>query len=116
MISAFRLFGIGIILGIANVIPGVSGGTMAVVFGVYDRLIAVITPQIKKILAAWKFWLPLGVGLVAGILLFARFFTWAFEHYPAPVRCFFTGIILGSLPLIFFKARSVSNRNNRGGG
>ena len=48
--EALKLFGIGIIFGIANVIPGVSGGTIAVVFNVYDKIINVITLNLKKCL------------------------------------------------------------------
>jgi putative membrane protein len=59
MIEAVKLFFIGIILGVANVIPGVSGGTLAVVFNVYDRLINVISLNVKKIISEWKFLLPL---------------------------------------------------------
>ena len=42
--ETIKLFAIGIILGVANVIPGVSGGTMAVVFGIYNRIIDLIFP------------------------------------------------------------------------
>jgi putative membrane protein len=45
MIETIKLLGIGIVIGIANVIPGVSGGTLVVSFTVYDRLISVITPN-----------------------------------------------------------------------
>ena len=62
-----KLLGIGMILGISNVIPGVSGGTMAVVFNVYERLLSVITINVKKILSEWKFVLPLGLGVVLEI-------------------------------------------------
>jgi putative membrane protein len=103
MIETIKLFGIGVVIGIANVIPGVSGGTLAVSFNVYDRLISVITPNVKKILSQWKFWLLLGVGVVAGILCFAKLVSWLFTAHPAPTRCFFIGIIVGSLPLIYSK-------------
>ena len=49
-----KLIVIGVILGVANVIPGVSGGTLAVVFNIYDRLISVITLNVKKIFSEWK--------------------------------------------------------------
>lgn len=101
-----KLIGIGIILGIANVIPGVSGGTMAVVFGVYERLIAVITPNIKKILAQWTFWLPLFAGTGIGIILFSRVITFLFEHYPLQTNWFFIGIIAGSIPMICNRIRT----------
>lgn len=103
MIETIKLFGIGIVIGIANVIPGVSGGTLAVSFNVYDRLIAIITPNIKKIISQWKFWLPLGAGAVAGVLCFAKLVSWLFTAHPVPTRCFFIGIIVGSLPLIYRK-------------
>lgn len=106
MLNAIKLFGVGIIIGIANIIPGVSGGTLAVVFNVYDRLLSVITFRIKKILALWKFWLPLGAGLVAGILFFAKLVSYLFQYHPVPTRGFFIGIIAGSIPLIFRKTRS----------
>lgn len=110
MLEAIKLVGTGIVLGIANVIPGVSGGTIAVVFNIYDRLLAVITPNLRKIFAQWKFWLPLALGLVAGILFFAKLVSFLFANYPAPTRCFFVGIIAGSLPLIYRRMRPAQTR------
>ena len=100
----FKLAGIGLVLGITTAIPGVSTGTIAVVFNVYDRLIKTITPNIKIILAAWKFWLPLVIGGVAGIFLFSRVITFLFNNYFVPANWFFIGIILGSLPMVYKKA------------
>ena len=100
MIEALKLILIGMILGVSNVIPGVSGGTMAVVFGIYDTLISVITLNLKKLFSMWKFWLPLGIGMVAGILLFSSAIMWLFEHYPMATNWFFIGLIVGSIPLI----------------
>jgi putative membrane protein len=105
MFQILKFFATGIVLGIANVIPGVSGGTMAVVFNVYDKLIGVITFNIKKILSEWKFWVPLLAGIIAGIILFSKLITFLFLNYPAPTKCFFIGIILGSIPLIYNKAK-----------
>lgn len=95
-----RLIVIGVILGVANVIPGVSGGTLAVVFNIYDRLISVITLNVKKILSEWKFILPLVAGMGLGIILFSKAITFLFENYPVQTNCFFIGIILGSIPMI----------------
>ena len=96
-----KLIFAGLVVGIANVIPGVSGGTMAVVFGVYDRLIGVITLNVKKIFSEWKFWLPLGIGMVLGILLFSKVVTFLFEHFPVYTSFVFTGIVAGSIPLLY---------------
>ena len=95
-----RLIVIGVILGVANVIPGVSGGTLAVVFNIYDRLISVITLNVKKILSEWKFILPLVVGMGLGIILFSKAITFLFENYPVQTNWFFIGIILGIIPMI----------------
>ncbi len=109
-----RLIGVGIILGVANVIPGVSGGTMAVVFNIYDRLIGVITLNVKKIVSEWKFILPLVLGMGLGIILFSKAITFLFQNYPVQTNWFFIGIILGSIPMLLKRLVSAS-RKSRGG-
>lgn len=106
-----KLIVIGVILGVANVIPGVSGGTLAVVFNIYDRLISVITLNVKKIFSEWKFILPLVVGMGLGIILFSKAITFLFEHYPVQTNWFFIGIILGSIPMII-KRLLVASKNS----
>ena len=96
----------GIALGVANVIPGVSGGTMAVVFNVYDRIIDLISPDLKKIFRAWKFWLPLAIGMCVGVLGFSKVITILLAKYQIPTTYFFIGLILGSIPLILRKMKS----------
>ena len=91
----------GVLFGLANVIPGVSGGTMAVVFGVYERLIGILSDPIKGIKKEWKFILVFGVGAVVGILAFGKLMNWLLERYPAQSAMFFVGVILGSLPMLF---------------
>lgn len=109
-----KLIVIGVILGVANVIPGVSGGTLAVVFNIYDRLISVITLNVKKIFSEWKFILPLVVGMGLGIILFSKAITFLFEHYPVQTNWFFIGIILGSIPMII-KRLLVASKNSAKG-
>ena len=117
MIEAVKLFFIGIILGVANVIPGVSGGTLAVVFNVYDRLINVISLNVKKIISEWKFLLPLALGMGAGIIGFSKILTFLFENYPMQTNLFFVGIIAGSIPLVYRKIKSsmqeISEKNKK---
>lgn len=90
----------GIVFGLANVIPGVSGGTMAVVFGVYERIIDLIANLRKK----WKQELPFicvfGAGAVLGILGFGKVMKWVLANYPTEANAFFIGIILGSIPML----------------
>ena len=106
MLEAIKLFFVGIILGVANIIPGVSGGTLAVVFNIYDRIIGLISLNIKKIISEWKFILPIGLGMVAGIIGFSKVITFLFENYPMQTNLFFVGIIAGSIPLVLRKINS----------
>jgi len=110
MMERIKLIGTGFILGITVIIPGLSTGTMAIVFNIYDRLIGVITPNIKKIIAAWKFWLPLVIGAAAGLIFFSRIITMLLTNYPVPTYWFFIGLIMGSLPLIYRKAQQLGSR------
>ena len=93
-------------------IPGVSGGTLAVVFNIYDRLISVITLNVKKILSEWKFILPLVVGMGLGIILFSKAITFLFENYPVQTNWFFIGIILGSIPMIAKRLMAASQASS----
>ena len=93
----------GIIIGVANIIPGVSGGTMAVVLGVYDRLIDSISLNLKKLKQNWLFLLTILGGAGVGILLFAKLLTYLFENYNVPTQFFFIGLIVGSIPLVWKK-------------
>ncbi len=106
----------GIALGVANVIPGVSGGTMAVVFNVYDRIIDLISPDLKKIFRAWKFWLPLAIGMCVGVLGFSKVITILLEKYQIPTTYFFIGLILGSIPLILRKMKSSQQQSENAEG
>jgi len=105
----FKLILIGFVLGITAIIPGFSVATMAVVFNVYDRLINIIVPNVKKIFAAWKFWLPLIIGGIAGLLFFSKVFTLLFNRFNVPTFWFFIGIITGSIPLIYTRVRKPSS-------
>ena len=91
----------GVAVGIANVIPGVSGGTIAVVFGVYSDLIGAASLDIKTIKANFKIYLCLFGGMGLGALLFARLFKLVYERFPVQTNFFFVGLIVGSIFIIF---------------
>ncbi len=90
----------GMVIGLANVIPGVSGGTMMVSMGIYDKLIWSINHLFKKFRECVKILLPYVVGMVAAILLGAVGLKAAFKNFPLPTNALFIGLILGSLPFI----------------
>lgn len=100
ILEIIKTFVIGIFVGIANVIPGVSGGTIAVVFNIYDKLVNAITINLKKLFKNWKFVLPILFGMAAGILLFSKVLTKLIANYPEQTNFFFIGLIVGSIPLL----------------
>lgn len=91
----------GIIIGIANIIPGVSGGTLAVSMGIYDKLISSVTNLIKSPKKSILTLLPYGIGAVLGIIGLSFSIEWLFLHYPLQTNLFFSGLILGSVPIIY---------------
>lgn len=85
----------------ANVIPGVSGSTMAVVFNIYDRFVNAITLNIKKLIENRRFVIPVVGGMALGVLLFSKLITVLYENFPVQTDYFFTGLIIGSIPMLF---------------
>lgn len=98
----------GLIMGASDVVPGVSGGTIAVLLGIYDRLIeainAIFTKQWKRHL---RFLLPLAIGVATSILLFSKLMDWLLLYYEGPTYFFFLGLILGILPYLFKESKAL---------
>ncbi len=96
----------GMVIGIANVIPGVSGGTMMVSMGIYDKLILVLTHFIKRMKEAVALLVPILVGMLLSIAIFAKIFSEIlFPRFPLQTNLFFIGLILGGLPVIYGKVK-----------
>lgn len=90
----------GILIGIANVIPGVSGGTMAVSLGIYDKIISSVTGIIRHFKESVLFLLQLFIGMGIGIVGFAYVIEFLFEKYPFPTAMAFIGLIIGGIPMM----------------
>ncbi len=92
----------GAVIGLANVIPGVSGGTMMVSMGIYDTLLYCINHLFKQFKKCVMTLLPYAIGLVVAILVGAKVLKGAFESeiFKLPTNTLFIGLILGSLPFI----------------
>ena len=91
----------GILIGIANIIPGVSGGTMAVSMGIYDQLISAITGLRKNLKRSLRILLPIVLGAVAGIACLSFVITYLLENFPLQTSTLFIGLILGGLPMLY---------------
>lgn len=90
----------GIFVGIANVIPGVSGGTMAVSFGIYDKILSSISNLFKDFKNSLKTLLPIAIGMIIGVVGFTFIIGWLLANQPFITSLAFTGLILGGLPAI----------------
>ena len=95
----------GVVIGLANIIPGVSGGTMMVSMGIYDTIIGCINSLFKDFKRCIKTLWPYALGMVLGILGLAKLITFLLGAYPLPTNMAFIGLILGGLPMILKKMK-----------
>lgn len=93
----------GVVIGVANIIPGVSGGTMMVSMGIYDLLIHSITHLFKQFGKSIRTLLPYFIGMIVGIVALASLLKQLFAVYPLPTYTCFIGLILGGLGPLFAK-------------
>ena len=94
------LFLKGCVFGVANIIPGVSGGTIALTMGIYEDLIKAISNIRKKFKKSMALLIPFGLGAIASILLLSKVIKFCLDRYETPTILFFLGLIIGGIPLI----------------
>lgn len=104
----------GMVVGIANIIPGVSGGTMMVAMGLYDRLIHAITHLKSEFRESMKLLIPIFLGAGIAIVALSRLFEFLLGNYPIPTNFAFCGLIAGSLPFILKKVKGHSVSAGKG--
>jgi len=104
----------GFCMGIADVIPGISGGTIAFLLGIYENLIASIKSldlsfvqlifkfRIKEALdgVAWIFLSCVFGGIILAVFTMSHPLSWALEHHPVMIHSFFFGLIVATVPII----------------
>jgi putative membrane protein len=93
----------GVFIGVSNVIPGISGGTMAVVFNLYDQLIDALSLNIQSIKKNFWFLATIAAGIIAGILVFSNIMNYFLENFSNQTYGAFIGVVLGSIPIIVKK-------------
>ena len=91
----------GMVIGIANIIPGVSGGTMMVSMGIYDKLIHCITHLFSEFKKSVLFLLPIAIGMGIAIIGGSFGIEYLFENFPIQTSTLFIGLIIGGLPAIW---------------
>jgi putative membrane protein len=116
--ESFVIFLKGMLMGMADIVPGVSGGTMALITGIYERFIHALRSLSPRfiLLYLWgdkedakKIWRkmdlpllgPLLLGIVVAIILFAQIISWLLDDHSGPTYAFFFGLILASAGFVY---------------
>lgn len=126
-LEALTLYARGALIGVVETIPGVSGGTVALIVGVYERLILGLSAFFalpvrflrdgaKAGMAAfrgvpWFFLVTLGLGMVSTVLLGAHFIPGYYERWPVEANALFFGLILGSIAVPWHRIRERQRRH-----
>ncbi len=109
----------GLTMGAADVVPGVSGGTMAFIVGIYDELVRALGCFNWRLLnllvrfrfcdavaaVPWQFLVVLGTGITAALLVLAGPISWLLDHHPVPLFALFLGLVVGSIVTVAARSR-----------
>ena len=109
----------GLTMGAADVVPGVSGGTMAFIMGIYEELVAALKSfnwRLLRLLVRlrlgdaaaaipWRFLVVLGAAITASLLVLAGPIGWLLDHRPVPLFAFFLGLVLASIVTVAARLR-----------
>ena len=96
----------GLAFGITQIVPGVSGGTIAILLGFYDKLIKAINGLTTDFKKHFKFYIAFGLGIVIGFLTLSSLINYLLNEYSFPTMLFFVGLITGIIPLVYFKVKT----------
>lgn len=94
----------GVIVGASMLLPGISGGTMAIILGIYDTLIRSISSLRKNLKKSLLVLIPFCIGAGLGIVLLSKWVLEAVNLFPVPMHYLFIGVIIGSIPALYQKA------------
>lgn len=94
----------GALIGAGAILPGVSGGVLAVIFDIYRPFMEILTAPLRGLRKYWRGFIPLAIGLCAGFLGFAKGIATAFSSAETLTTCLFVGLIAGTLPALFREA------------
>ena len=101
----------GVLAGIGAITPGLSGGVLLVVFGIYEPLVRWLADIRKKFLPNLRFFLPVGIGGVIGVIAFSAVIDYAFSHFAAQFTWLFIGFITGTIPSLLKTAGEQGRKN-----
>lgn len=102
----------GALIGLGAVLPGISGGVLCVIFGIYKTIMEFLADPFRKFKTHVPKLIPIGIGGVIGFLGIANILSVLLEKYPAPSVCLFIGLITGMLPSLFREAGEQGRNKN----
>ena len=91
---------LGFFIGLAVIVPGISGSTVAIIFKLYDQFLYAVGNLFKKFKKCFAFLLPIGIGMVVGVLLGFISVKKLLEIIPFAVVCLFAGLMCGAFPAV----------------
>lgn len=91
----------GVFVGVGAIVPGLSGGVLMVIFGIYEPLIKFLANIKHKFIKNVLFFIPIGIGGVIGVVAFSAVIDYAFTHFAAPFIWLFIGFIMGTFPSLW---------------
>lgn len=99
----------GFMVGIANLIPGVSGGTMAIIVGIYEKLINTISHLFQKLKEEFFFLLFLGIGFILSLVLGSKGIKYCLNNFRVATVLAFLGLVIGGIPMLY---KAIKNKKN----
>lgn len=94
----------GVAVGLATLVPGASGGTMAIILGIYDALLHAVGSFFENWKKHFLFLLQVGLGGITALLLFSGLLTSSLERFPFETKFLFMGVICGGIPVLYKQA------------
>ena len=111
MIDWILRFVKGLFIGSGFILPGVSGGALAAVFGIYERIISFLAHITKDFKKNVIFFIPVGLGGVVGVFLLSFVVSYFLGTYEVQILWFFVGCILGTIPALWKQAGKKGRKN-----
>lgn len=99
--SWFKSAVLGVFIGLAVIVPGISGATISIIFKLYDKLVFAISSLLKHFKKSFIWLLPIIIGIVVGVIVGFFGVSVALDYVPFAIVCLFAGLMIGALPAVF---------------
>ena len=102
----------GVLIGTGFILPGVSGGALAAIFGLYERMVSFMAHLTKDFKKNVLFFIPVGIGMLGGIVILSYPLSYCLEHFHVPTMWCFIGCIIGTFPALWKQAGKRGRKNH----